>query len=58
MSVDLPKQLDVSRTVVFLVVFIGVVALVAVGKLPADKLEWILLILIPSPIRTSQETKP
>lgn len=48
----LPKlSLDVSKTAVFLVVFVSVTVLVALGKVPPDWLEKCLLILIPSPIR-------
>lgn len=49
---ELPKfSLDISKTLVFALVFICVTILVAMGKVPSDWLEKCLLILIPSPIR-------
>lgn len=55
---QLPKfSLDVSKTLVFALVFISVTVLVALGKVPADWLEKCLLILIPSPLRDESSEK-
>jgi len=43
-------SIDGTRAVVFCVVFIGVVALVATDKLPADYLKYLLAWLIPGPL--------
>jgi hypothetical protein len=49
---SMPKlSLDISKTVVFCIVFVAATVLVALGKIPPEWLEKLLLILIPSPIR-------
>lgn len=44
-------SLDLSQSLIFCIVFIVMSGLVALGKIPADKLEYLLLILVPSPIK-------
>ena len=41
---------DLSQSLIFCIVFIACVVLVALGKMDADKLNYLLLILVPSPI--------
>lgn len=49
-----PKSfsIDISQSLIFCLVFVGMAVLVGFGKLPAEKLEYLLLVLIPSPIKT------
>lgn len=48
-------SLDVSQSLIFCIVFAVMAVLVGLGKIPADKLEYLLLILIPSPIKTPSD---
>ncbi len=47
-------SLDVSQSLIFCIVFIAMCTLVALGKVDAEKLQYLLLILVPSPIKTAQ----
>ena len=49
-------SLDVSQSLIFCIVFGVMAVLVGLGKVSADKLEYLLLILIPSPIKAKTET--
>lgn len=52
-EIQVPKfSLDISQSVIFCVVFLAMCTLVGLGKLEAHKLEYLLLILVPSPIKT------
>jgi hypothetical protein len=42
---------DVSQSIIFCLVFLAMAALVALGKVDADKLQYLLLILVPSPVK-------
>lgn len=44
-------SIDLSQSLVFCIVFIAMCVLVALGKIAPDKLEYLLLILVPSPIK-------
>lgn len=53
---DLPLSpkgvsLDISQATIFCIVFIAMAVLVGLGKLDAEKLQYLLLILVPSPIK-------
>jgi hypothetical protein len=53
-------SLDVSQSLIFCIVFAVMATLVGLGKIPPEKLEYLLLVLIPSPIKaatTSGETQ-
>ncbi len=45
-------SLDVSQSLIFCIVFLAMCTLVALGKVDAEKLQYLLLILVPSPIKT------
>ncbi len=48
---EAPKlSVDMNKSIVFCVVFIGVCALIATGKLEADYLKFLLAWLIPGPL--------
>jgi hypothetical protein len=51
---------DVSQSIIFCLVFIAMATLVALGKVDADKLQYLLLILVPSPVKpaTTPEATP
>lgn len=42
--------LDLNKSVVFTVVFVCVAGLIAMGKLPAETLKYLLVWLVPSPL--------
>lgn len=42
---------DISKSLIFCLVFIAVATLVGLGKVDAEKLQYLLLVLVPSPIR-------
>lgn len=44
-------KIDVSQSIIFIVVFVVISVLVGLDKMPADKLELLLMMLIPSPIK-------
>lgn len=44
-------SLDISKSLIFCLVFIAMAALVGLGKVDAEKLQYLLLVLVPSPIR-------
>ena len=49
---DLNKySLDVSQSLIFCVVFVACCVLVGLGKMESDKLQYLLLMLVPSPIK-------
>lgn len=53
----MPKfSLDISKSLIFCIVFLAMAGLVALGKIPADKLEYLLFVLVPSPIRDEAPT--
>ena len=43
--------LDLSQSLIFCIVFIAMCVLVGLGKIDPQKLEYLLLILVPSPIK-------
>lgn len=45
-------SLDISQSLIFCIVFICMCVLVALGKMEAEKLQYLLLILVPSPIKS------
>lgn len=47
-------SIDISQTLVFVVVFISLAVLVGLGKVAPDKLELLLMVLIPSPVKKDQ----
>lgn len=47
---------DVSQSIIFCIVFIVMATLVALGKVEADKLQYLLLILVPSPVKPTPTT--
>ena len=48
---DLPRPaLDISKSLIFVLVFVAMATLVGLGKVDAEKLQYLLLILVPSPI--------
>lgn len=49
---------DPARLVSFIVVFIGCVVLVALDKLPIEKLQYFALWLLPSPVGTKKGEGP
>jgi hypothetical protein len=49
-------SLDLSQAAIFCIVFLAVGGLVALGKVDAKMLEYLLFILIPSPVK--RETPP
>ncbi len=51
-------SLDLSQSLIFCIVFVAVCILVGLGKVDADKLQYLLLILVPSPIKTGVGTSP
>lgn len=54
----MPKTtIDISKSLIFVLVFVTMAVLVALGKVEAEKLQYLLLILVPSPIRTDKEDK-
>ena len=51
-----PKlSIDATKAIVFCVVFIGVVALIAFGKLDAEYLKYLLAWLIPGPLNFEKD---
>ncbi len=52
---DNKYSLDVSRSLIFCLVFVACSVLVAMGKLSEDKLQYLLLILVPSPVDVKKE---
>ncbi len=44
-------SLDLSQSLIFCIVFVAMCVLVALGKVESDKLQYLLLILVPSPIK-------
>lgn len=49
---ELPRlSLDISKSLIFCIVFIVMATLVGLGKVEAEKLQYLLLVLVPSPIR-------
>lgn len=44
-------KVDTTKAAVFCVVFIGMVTLIALGKIDAEQLKLLLFWLVPSPIR-------
>lgn len=44
-------SLDISQSLIFCIVFIAMCVLVGLGKVDAEKLQYLLLILVPSPIK-------
>lgn len=48
-------SLDLSQSLIFCIVFVVMAALVGLGKVDAEKLQYLLLILVPSPIKTTKE---
>ena len=46
-------SLDISQSLIFCIVFVAMCVLVGMGKVEAEKLQYMLLILVPSPIKTS-----
>lgn len=52
-----PKlSIDATKAIVFCVVFIGVVILIAFGKLDAEYLKYLLAWLIPGPLNFEKDT--
>lgn len=52
-----PKlSIDATKAIVFCVVFIGVVVLIAFGKLESEYLKYLLAWLIPGPLNFEKET--
>lgn len=49
--------LDISKSLIFVLVFVTMAVLVGLGKIEAEKLQYLLLILVPSPIRTDLSDK-
>lgn len=49
---------DVSQSIIFCIVFIVMATLVALGKVEADKLQYLLLILVPSPVKPAIQESP
>ena len=55
---ELPRfSLDISKSLVFCLVFVAMAILVGLGKVDAEKLQYLLLVLVPSPIRDEKDTK-
>ena len=50
-------NIDATKAIVFCVVFIGVVVLIAFGKLDAEYLKYLLAWLIPGPLNFEPEKK-
>jgi len=52
-----PKSLsiDLSQSIVFSLVFITVAVLVGLGKVDAEKLQYLLLVLVPSPLTVKKD---
>ena len=48
-------SLDISKSLIFALVFVTMAVLVGLGKMEAKELQYLLLILVPSPVTT--ETK-
>ena len=48
-------SLDISKSLIFVLVFITMAVLVGLGKIDVKELQYLLLILVPSPVTT--ETK-
>ncbi len=44
-------SLDISKSLIFCLVFVSMAVLVGLGKVDAEKLQYLLLVLVPSPIR-------
>lgn len=44
-------SLDLSQSLIFCIVFVAMCVLVALGKVDSEKLQYLLLILVPSPIK-------
>jgi len=59
MAADLTPKLtiDATKATVFCVVFAGVCALIAAGKLDAEYLKYLLAWLIPGPLNFDREDK-
>lgn len=57
-DIQLPSKysLDISKSLIFVLVFVTMAVLVALGKVDTKELQYLLLILVPSPVTT--ETKP
>ncbi len=45
-------SLDISQSLIFCIVFVAMCTLVGLGKVDAEKLQYLLLILVPSPIKS------
>lgn len=55
---DLPRfSLDISKSLIFCLVFVTMAALVGIGKVDSEKLQYLLLILVPSPVRDDGTAK-
>jgi len=53
---DLTKySLDLSQSLIFCIVFITTAVLVGLGKVDSDKLQYLLLVLVPSPIKKDEQ---
>lgn len=50
-------SVDATKAIVFCVVFIGVVALIATGKLESEYLKFLLAWLIPGPLNLETQEK-
>lgn len=48
---DSKYSIDLSQGLIFCIVFVAMCVLVALGKIDPNKLEYLLLILVPSPIK-------
>ncbi len=46
-------SLDISQSLIFCIVFLAMCVLVGIGKVDVEKLQYLLLILVPSPIKAS-----
>lgn len=51
-------SLDISKSLIFCLVFVAMAVLVGVGKVDAEKLQYLLLVLIPSPVRDDGPATP
>lgn len=49
-------DLDITKTIVFCVVFAGVCVLVGLGKLPAEYVKYLFVWLVPSPVQVSSKS--
>ncbi len=47
-------SLDISKSLIFCLVFIAMAVLVGLGKIGPEKLQYLLLVLVPSPVDTAK----